>query len=116
MGALKTLVVVMGVAILIGASILVTLIVERGRRLAAAPNVGQVAGQAVEQAAAPAPAAIREHRLALPKGARVLETRLDNGRILLRAALDGGGEALFVFDAASGRLVARYALAAEGGP
>jgi hypothetical protein len=105
MGALKTLVVVMGVAILIGASVLVTLIVERGRRLAAAPPVEGAAG----------PPAVGAHRLALPAGVRVVESRLDGGRILLRAALAGGGEALFVFDAASGRLVARYALTAEGG-
>jgi hypothetical protein len=102
----------MGVAILIGASVLVTLIVERGRRLAAAPP----AEQAAEQAVAPVPSAVREHKLALPAGARVMETRLDGSRILLRAALAGGGEALFVFDAASGRLVARYVLAAEGSP
>jgi hypothetical protein len=110
MGALKTLVVVMGVAILIGASVLVTLIVERGRRLAAAPPV--------EQAVAPVPSEVRAHQLALPAGARVVESRLDGGRILLRAALAGGGgarQALFVFDAASGRLVARYALTTEGG-
>jgi hypothetical protein len=99
----------MGVAILIGASVLVTLIVERGRRLAAAPPV--------EQAVAPVPSEVRAHQLALPAGARVVESRLDGGRILLRAALagGGGGEALFVFDAASGRLVARYALTTEGG-
>jgi hypothetical protein len=108
MGALKTLVVVMGVAILIGASALVTLIVERGTRLAAVPPG--------EQAATADSGVVREHKLALPTGARVVETRLDGGRILLRATLAGGGEALFVFDAASGRLMARYALAAEGGP
>jgi hypothetical protein len=107
MGALKTLVVVMGVAILIGASVLVTLIFERGRRLAATPPVERTAA-----AGSPAGA----HRLALPAGTRVVESRLDGGRILLRAALAGGGEALFVFDAASGRLVVRYVLAAEGGP
>jgi hypothetical protein len=107
MGALKTLVVVMGVAILIGASVLLTLIVERGRRLAATPPV--------EGAAAAGLPAVGAHRLALPAGARVVESRLDGGRILLRAALAGGGEAVFVFDAASGRLIARYALIAEGG-
>jgi hypothetical protein len=106
MGALKTLVVVMGVAILIGASVLVTLIVERGRRLAATPPVEGAAGSP----------AVGAHRLTLPAGARVVESRLDGGRILLRAALAGGGEAVFVFDAGSGRLVARYVLAAEGGP
>ncbi len=55
------------------------------------------------------------HALALPAGARVLESRLGEGRVLLRAALPDGGEALFVFDAATGKPVARYDITRDGG-
>jgi hypothetical protein len=108
MRALKTLVVGMGVAILIGASVLATLIFERGTRLAA----GNAAGDA--PAAASSVAVAARHRLLLPRGAEVRETRLDGSRIVLRARVGGGNESIFVFDGTDGRLVARYEIAPEG--
>lgn len=103
MRALKTLVIVMGIAIVAGTAVLVTLIVERGGRLAAD-------GPSASTAAPPV-----SGRLALPAGARVLETRLDGARIALRAALADGTQALFIFDAASARLIRRLDIAPETG-
>ena len=102
MRALKALVIVMGIAIIAGLAVLVTLILERGSRLAREESPAAVT-QAV-------PGGVRA--LALPAGARVLETRLDDGRIALRVTLTEGGEAVFLFDAASGRLLMRYDIAA----
>jgi hypothetical protein len=95
MRALKGLVVALGLAIIVATSVLVTLIAMRAGTLAEG-----------DAAAPPVP-------LALPAGARVLESRLGDGRLLLRLALPGGGERIVVFDAASGRPVARYDLAPE---
>lgn len=92
MRGLKILVIALGIAILVAASVLATLIFERAGRLASAP------------------AAVAQATLALPAGARVLESRIDGNRVMLRAA-EAGGEALYVFDAATARLTARYAIA-----
>ena len=100
MRALKALVIIMGISIIAGLTVLVSLILERGSRLAQDYRPAAVK-------IAPAGAQV----LALPAGARVLETRLDGDRLALRAGLAGGGEAIFIFDAASGQLVSRYDLA-----
>lgn len=105
MRALKGLVIIMGIAIIAGLAVLVTLIIERGSRLAQDDRPAAVHT---------APGGART--LALPAGARVLETRLDGDRLVLRATLAGAGEAIFVFDAPSGRLVARYDLAPATAP
>lgn len=114
MRALKALVVIMGIAILVGTGALVTLIIERGTRLGGAGGPG---GE-IEEAApdSPTETLARSHALALPPGARVIETRLGDGNLALRVALEGGGEAVFVFDAASGALVARYDIATPPAP
>ncbi len=100
MRALKTLVIAMGIAILIGASVLATLIFERAGRIGGSAPVSKSSGTAM--------------RLELPAGAAIIESRLDGGRLLLRARLADGREALFVFDAADGRIAARYDIAAGG--
>ncbi len=100
MRALKTLVIAMGIAILVGASVLATLIFERAGRLGS-----------TTPAAKPAAAGAR---FELPPGAAVQESRLDGGRLVLRARLADGREALFVFDAADGRLAARYDIVTGG--
>jgi hypothetical protein len=104
MRTLKTLVIVMGLAVVIGATVLATLIMTRGSRLAGEP---QAMPHAAMPLARPASAPLMLS-LKLPLGARVLETQIVAGRLTLRAVLKSGGEAVFVFDAASGRLVARY--------
>ncbi len=52
--------------------------------------------------------------LGLPTGARVLSASLDGGRILLRVALAGGNERLYVVDMATGNVVATLDIV-EGG-
>lgn len=100
MRLLKALVIGMGIAIVVGASVLATLIFQRGSQLAArVPPVAASTSLAMQSAA---------HKLVLPAGAVVQETRLDGGRIALRARLTGGGEAVFLFDAGNGRLLSRF--------
>lgn len=55
-----------------------------------------------------------EKALDLPTGARVLSTSLDEGRILLRVALAGGNERLYVVDMATGNVLATLDIV-EGG-
>ena len=108
MRALKALVIILGIVIVAGTTVLVTTIIQRGSRLAGAPAPAR-------PAASPASNGSAAHALALPAGAKVLESRLGEGRVLLRAALPDGGEALFVFDAATGARIARYDITRDGG-
>jgi len=63
---------------------------------------------------APARLKLGEKALDLPTGARVLSTSLDEGRILLRVALAGGNERLYVVDMATGNVLATLDIV-EGG-
>ena len=63
---------------------------------------------------APEHVKIGEKALDLPTGARVLSTSLDEGRILLRVALAGGNERLYVVDMATGNVLATLDIV-EGG-
>jgi hypothetical protein len=112
MRTLKTLVIVMGLSVVIGASVLATLIMTRGSNLVAE---GQAEPQAVKSQKSKPLAGQRALKLSLklPVGARVLESRIAAERLTLRAGLKGGGEAIFVFDAASGQLLTRYDIATE---
>jgi hypothetical protein len=92
MGILKGLVIVMGLAIIIGATVLATLISQRAGKIGAAPEA-TVASPVV-----------------LPAGARVVESRLEGGRILLRIVLAPGGERILVVDPKSGRVLSRLDL------
>ncbi len=107
MRALKALVIFMAIAIVVGVSVLATLILQRAQNLPVAAPVAAVP--------APSMAGVTTQKLRLPGGARVVETRLDGARIALRAALVDGSEVLFVFDAATGQPIARYEISAEGG-
>jgi hypothetical protein len=107
MRALKALVIFMAIAIVVGVSVLATLMLQRAQNLSAPAPVAGVA--------APSAPGAELRKLVLPEGARVVETRLDGARVTLRASLAGGGEALFVFDAATGRPMARYDISTEGG-
>ena len=75
MARLKTLVIVMGIVIIAGATVVVTTIVQRG-----IVQRGGALGEPVARGV-----------IHLPPGARVMETRMDGGHILLRLALAGGG-------------------------
>jgi len=63
---------------------------------------------------APEHVKIGEKALDLPTGARVLSTSLDEGRILLRVALAGGNERLYVIDMVTGKVLATLDVV-EGG-
>lgn len=85
MRALKGLVIGMGGLIVAGLVVVVATVVNRS----------------LDRDAAPA----TESALALPRGAEVLETALDGGRIALRLRLADGTTAIHVFELATGRRV-----------
>ncbi len=99
MAGLKALVIGMGIAIIIAATVLVTTIVQRGVDMNGARGT----------AAAPAAGAI-----ALPAGARVVETRMDGGRVLLRLTFADGAQRLLIVDAQTGARLALHDLVTEG--
>lgn len=93
MAGLKTLVIVMGIAVIVGATVVVTTIIQRGGAL----------GEPVAHGT-----------INLPAGARVMETRIDGGRIMLRLSLQDGGQRIFIVDAETGAPIAVHELAPEG--
>ena len=109
MAGLKALVIIMGIAIIVAATVLVTVMVQRAGDLAAG------GGQAAAPAAVSSGAAPGHSRIDLPAGARVVDSDIDGGRILLRIALVGGGERLLVIDAATGQRLAVHELGAKDG-
>ena len=88
MRALKVLVVVMGVALVAGTVALVAALVLRAER----------GGSAT--------AATEPLHAALPAGSRIVATELEGDRLVVRVALAGGGEAIYLFNARSGAAVA----------
>lgn len=91
MQALKALVIVFGVLILIAFGFLVYGLLTRVETAGTAkPATGADFG---------------ETHLSIPKGARVIETRIGEGRLVLRLEKAGGGEALLIVDPATGRRV-----------
>lgn len=98
MARLKTLVIVMGIVIIAGATVVVTTIVQRG-----IVQRGGALGEPVARGV-----------IHLPPGARVMETRMDGGRILLRLDLAGGGGRLLIVDAQTGAPIAAFDLARDG--
>lgn len=95
MAGLKTLVIVLGIAIIIGVTAVVMTLIQRAGSLGGGP------------AAATA--------IPLAAGDRVLESDLDGERILLRVRAADGAERLVIVRAGDGRVLAVYALGAEGG-
>jgi hypothetical protein len=91
MRALKVLVVVMGVALVAGAVALVAALVLRAER----------GGSATAAAGSAEPL-----HAALPAGSRIVATELEGDRLVVRVALAGGGEAIYLFNARSGAAVA----------
>ena len=57
--------------------------------------------------APPANGTVIEGKIALPAGARALSQSLDGDRLSVLAELAGGGQAVFVYDLAQNRVVAR---------
>lgn len=89
---LKALVIGMAVLIVVGTAVIAVTLARRSAGDGAAAD-----GAATSSAPA---------RLALPAGARVIETALDGDRLALRIALAGGGERIVIIDARTGRRVA----------
>ena len=87
MRTLKTLVIGMGILIVVGTTIIAVMIARRGGD------------------AASGDASITTAQIALPAGARVVETALDGDRIALRIALIGGGQRVIIIDVPTGRRV-----------
>lgn len=54
-----------------------------------------------------------EGEIVLPAGARMLSQSLSGTRILIDAELAGGGRALFLYDAAEGRMIGRFDVVAK---
>lgn len=95
MRGLKALVIGMGVLIIVGVVFLIYAIVQK-------------AGQGGLDGGAPV-----EAQVALPPGAQVVETRLGDGKILLRLRLADGTGRLIVIDAVSGKPTGRIDLKTE---
>jgi Family of unknown function (DUF6476) len=96
MRALKVLVVVMGVALVAGAVALVAALVLRAER----------GGSATAAAAGSGSGSAEPLHAALPAGSRIVATELAGDRLVVRVALAGGGEAIYLFNARSGAAVA----------
>jgi hypothetical protein len=94
MGGLKSLVIVMGIAIIVGATVVVMTIIQRAGSLAPAATAKTIE---------------------LPPGARVVGQDISDKRILLRIRLADGGERLIVVDADSGAVRATLTLGGAGG-
>jgi hypothetical protein len=88
MQALKALVITLGILILIAFGFMV---------YGVATKFGK------EDKEAPISSTFRETRVVIPAGARVLETNLGGGRVVVRVAKPDGGEALVLIDAESGK-------------
>lgn len=96
MRGLKALVVGMGVLIVAGLAVVVVTVAGR---IADPPE------PAVGAVEAPVAA-----RVAIPPGARIVETATGDGRILLRLLLADGGTRILAIDLATGRLSGRVDL------
>ncbi len=102
MRTLKALVIGMGVLIVAGTAVIAVTIARRGG----------------EDRAASGGASTTPAKIALPAGARVIETALDGDRIALRIVLTGGGERVMIIDARTGRRIGAVDLvpgASDGG-
>lgn len=88
MQALKALVISLGVLILLAFGFLVYGLLSGAERIGGGTD-------------APA-AGFGEAHISIPKGARVVETEIGDGRLFLRLEKAGGGEAILVVDPATG--------------
>lgn len=95
----KALVIFLGVIIVLGTT---ALVIALGQRIKERGSVWP------EPALA---ARVTAERLAIPPGATVLETDMDGGRVALRLALPGGGQAIYLYDLRTGEQVGTLAIA-----
>ncbi len=96
MAMLKGLVVVLGVLIVVALGVIAVTVATR----VSAPTKPAATASA---SAAALTGAFGNVRVALPAGARVLETHIEGGRLVLRVARLDGSEAVLAYDLATGR-------------
>jgi hypothetical protein len=94
MRALKVLVVVMGVLLVGGTAALIAAIINRASHRAATPVVSSVPAHGFDRTV-----------IDLPEGGQLLGTEVVGDRILVRVALEQGGEELILLDPRSGARV-----------
>ena len=95
MRALKTLVIGMGGLIVVGIVVLVVTFIDRAGTAGTGTGLHAPQGSATRFA----PASVD-----LPAGAQIVETRIGDGRIVLRLRLADGSGRLVILDAADGRV------------
>ncbi len=101
---LKALVIGMAILIVVGTAVIAVTLARRSG-----------ADGAADGGADGGPAAGGPWRIALPAGARVIETALDGDRVALRIALPNGAERVVIIDVRTGRRLGTLDLAPEDG-
>lgn len=76
-------------------------------------RIGEPARGGVAGALPPSGEEMATGRIALPEGARLTGQALSGDRLLLNAALADGGSAIFVYDLAERRMIARLDISAQ---
>ncbi len=101
---LKALVIGMAILIVVGTVVIAVMLARRSG------SDGEAASGATGGSAA-----VAARRIALPAGARVIETVLDGDRVALRIALANGAERVVIIDIRTGRRLGTLDLAPEAG-
>ena len=94
MHALKALVIIMGILIVIGMGLFAWGI---------SMKFGEIAEQ--EEATAPVTSWMAPLDVAIPPGARVIETRAEDGRLVVSLLLTNGDSRILLFDLETGRQI-----------
>lgn len=99
MKLLKASVIIMGILIVVGMTVLLATVIKRygedDPAMAAASSSSAGLSAPIERG-------FGERAVAIPKGAEPLETRLDGSRLVVRLRLSDGTSALLILDASSG--------------
>lgn len=98
MRGLKGLVIGMGLLIFFGLTVVIVTVVKRSNDIRSTVGMDSPVGVAV-----PVEKGFGEKRLSIPKDAIVLETILDNNRLVLRLELSDKKQALLLIDSSSGQ-------------
>ena len=98
MRGLKTLVIGMGLLIILGLTVVIVTVVKRSGDTKSAGVMNSPAGVTV-----PVERGFGEKLIIIPKDATVLETIIDNNRLVLRLKLGDKKQALLLIDSFSGQ-------------
>jgi len=103
MKLLKASVIIMGVLILVGLTVIVVVIISRyGGDKAPGNAAGNSRASQSSSIAAPVARGFGERAIAIPKGAETVETRLDGNRLVVRLRLADGATGLLFLDSTTG--------------